>query len=106
MFFVYGAGGTGKTFLYKTIIAKLRSVGKVVLPVASAGIAALLLPGGRTAHSRFKLPLTLSDTSVCEISKGSTLATLIDKTDLIIWDKAPMAHRQAFETLDRTLRDL
>lgn len=34
------------------------------------------------------------------------LANLISKTDLIIWDEAPMAHRHAFETLDRTLRDL
>lgn len=106
LFFVYGAGGTGKTFLYRTIIAKLRSVGKVVIPVASAGIAALLLPGGRTAHSRFKLPVNLTDETVCEITAGSMLATLIAKTDLIIWDEAPMAHRQAFETLDRTLRDL
>ncbi|XP_013595152.1 PREDICTED: uncharacterized protein LOC106303427 [Brassica oleracea var. oleracea] len=106
MFFVYGAGGTGKTFLYRTIIAKLRSVGKVVIPVASAGIAALLLPGGRTAHSRFKLPVNLTDETVCEITAGSMLATLIAKTDLIIWDEAPMAHRQAFETLDRTLRNL
>ncbi|RID68698.1 hypothetical protein BRARA_C00841, partial [Brassica rapa] len=106
LFFVYGAGGTGKTFLYKTIIAKLRSVGKVVIPVASAGIAALLLPGGRTAHSRFNLPLTLTETTMCEIKYGSMLANLISKTDLIIWDEAPMAHRQAFETLDRTLRDL
>ncbi|CAN7077844.1 unnamed protein product, partial [Brassica oleracea var. botrytis] len=94
------------TFLYRTIIAKLRSVGKVVIPVASAGIAALLLPGGRTAHSRFKLPLKLSETSLYEIKYGSMLANLISKTDLIIWDEAPMAHRQTFETLDHTLRDL
>ncbi|XP_013745491.2 uncharacterized protein LOC106448109 [Brassica napus] len=106
LFFVYGAGGTGKTFLYRTIIAKLRSVGKVVIPVASAGIAALLLPGGRTAHSRFKLPINLTDQTVCEITPSSMLASLLSKADLIIWDEAPMAHRQAFETLDRTLRDL
>ncbi|KAF8049879.1 hypothetical protein N665_2102s0002 [Sinapis alba] len=106
LFFVYGAGGTGKTYLYRTLIAKLRSVGKVVIPVASSGIAALLLPGGRTAHSRFKLPLTLSDVSMCDIHRGSTVAALIAKSDLIIWDEAPMAHRQAFETLDRSLRDL
>lgn len=43
---------------------------------------------------------------MCEISAGSTLGTLLDKTVLIIWDEAPMAHRQAFETLDITLRDL
>ncbi|XP_013709088.1 ATP-dependent DNA helicase PIF7-like [Brassica napus] len=106
LFFVYGGGGTGKTFLYRTIIAKLRSVGKVVIPVASAGIAALLLPGGRTDHSRFKLPINLTDQTVCEITPSSMLASLLSKTDLIIWDEPPMAHRQAFETLDRTLRDL
>ncbi|CAN7050018.1 unnamed protein product [Brassica rapa subsp. trilocularis] len=106
LFFVYGAGGTGKTYLYRTIIAKLRSASKIVIPVATAGIAALLLPGGRTAHSRFKLPLNLDDRTMCNITRGSNLALLISKTDLIIWDEAPMAHRQAFETLDRSLRDL
>lgn len=106
LFFVYGPGGTGKTFLYKTIIAKLRSTEKVVIPVASAGIAALLLPGGRTAHSRFKIPLNINEGSMCDIKPGTILAGLISKADLIIWDEAPMAHRHTFEALDRTLRDL
>ncbi|XP_019058078.1 PREDICTED: uncharacterized protein LOC104814022 [Tarenaya hassleriana] len=106
LFFVYGAGGTGKTFLYKTIISKLRSEKKIVLPVASSGIAALLLPGGRTAHSRFKIPLNVHDTSTCDIKQGTMLAELLARTELIIWDEAPMAHRHTFETLDRTLKDL
>jgi Cdc6-like AAA superfamily ATPase len=37
VYFVYGHGGTGKTFLYRTIIAKLRSEKKIVLAVASSG---------------------------------------------------------------------
>ncbi|GKB16804.1 DNA helicase PIF1/RRM3 [Tanacetum coccineum] len=41
--FVYGPGGTGKTFLYKTIISRLRSELKIVLAVASSGIASLLI---------------------------------------------------------------
>ena len=48
LFFVYGHRGTGKTFLWHTIISKIRSEGKIVLAVASSGIASLLLPGGRT----------------------------------------------------------
>ncbi|GJY82215.1 putative PIF1 DNA helicase/replication protein A1-like protein [Tanacetum coccineum] len=52
MFFVYGYGGTGKTYLYKTMSAALRSKGDIVLNVVSSGIAALLLEGGRMAHSR------------------------------------------------------
>uniref|UniRef100_A0A0E0C530 ATP-dependent DNA helicase n=1 Tax=Oryza meridionalis TaxID=40149 RepID=A0A0E0C530_9ORYZ len=43
-FFVSGHGGTGKTFLWNTIIAKLRSQNKIVLAVASSGVASLLLP--------------------------------------------------------------
>ncbi|XP_020094143.1 uncharacterized protein LOC109714116 [Ananas comosus] len=60
VFFVYGHGGTGKTYLWQTIIAKLRSEAEIVLAVASSGIASLLLPGGRTAHSRFKIPIKLA----------------------------------------------
>lgn len=58
VFFFYGAGGTGKTFVYNTIINHLRSEKRIVIHVVSSGIAALLLPGGKTAHSRFKFLLT------------------------------------------------
>uniref|UniRef100_A0A6N2M9U0 ATP-dependent DNA helicase n=1 Tax=Salix viminalis TaxID=40686 RepID=A0A6N2M9U0_SALVM len=57
LIFVHGHGGTGKTFLWHTIISRIRSEGLIVLAVASSGIASLLLPGGCTAHSRFKIPL-------------------------------------------------
>ncbi|XP_056697484.1 uncharacterized protein [Spinacia oleracea] len=108
-FFVYGHGGTGKTFLYCTITAKLRADRKIVLNVASSGIAALLLPGGRTTHSRFEIPIEILENSTCNISRKSQLAELIRHTSLIIWDEAPMDHRfafEAFEALDRTLRDI
>ncbi|XP_074342601.1 uncharacterized protein LOC141680211 [Apium graveolens] len=55
VFFVYGSGGCGKTFLWNTICCKLCSVKKVILLIASSGIAATLLPEGRTTHSRMKL---------------------------------------------------
>nr|GEW85791.1 DNA helicase [Tanacetum cinerariifolium] len=48
LIFVYGHGGTGKTFLWKVLISVLRSQGKIVLAVASSGITSLLLPAGRT----------------------------------------------------------
>ncbi|OMO68755.1 DNA helicase PIF1, ATP-dependent [Corchorus capsularis] len=37
--------------------------------VASSGIASLLLPGGRTAHSRFRFPIDINERSVCDIIK-------------------------------------
>ncbi|CAL9219694.1 unnamed protein product, partial [Arabidopsis halleri] len=102
LFFLNGPGGTGKTYVYRTIISRLRSQRKIVLPVASSGIAAILLPNGRTAHSRFKIPIDLHQDSMCNISRGSMLSELLEKTDLIIWDEAPMCHRFAFEALDKS----
>ncbi|XP_025703556.1 uncharacterized protein [Arachis hypogaea] len=81
-FFIYGFGGTRKTFLYRTLSARLRSERKIVINVASSGIAALL------------------------VSKDSAKAELIRCANLIIWDEAPMTNRLAFEALDRTLRDI
>ncbi|XP_024046681.1 uncharacterized protein LOC18052859 [Citrus clementina] len=69
-------------------------------------IATLLLPNGRTAHSRFHIPLDVTAESTCEIRQGTLLAGLLMKTSLIIWDEAPMAHKFCFETLDKTLRDI
>ncbi|XP_026397273.1 ATP-dependent DNA helicase PIF6-like [Papaver somniferum] len=68
-----------------------------------AGIASLLLPGGRTAHSRFKIPLKPNETSSCNVIKQQELAMLLKKTDLIIWDEAPMVHRHAFEAVNKTM---
>jgi DNA replication protein DnaC len=69
LFFVYGSGGTGKTFVWITLLSCLRGQGKIVLAVASSGIASLLLPGGKTAHSRFKIPIDLHDESTCNITQ-------------------------------------
>ena len=105
-FFVSGYGGTGKTFLWSSIISYLRGKERIVLTVASSGVAALLLPGGRTAHSRFKIPISLDDTRTCDIKRSSKLAEMIESASLIIWDEALMMHRRCFEALDRSLRDI
>ncbi|XP_074356620.1 uncharacterized protein LOC141696369 [Apium graveolens] len=91
VFFVYGSGGCE---------------GKIVLHVASYGITVVLLPGGRTAYSRFHIPLKLYQDSTAGIRHGTDIAELIQQTDLIIWDEAPIQHRHAFESVDRSLRDI
>lgn len=105
-FFIYGPGGTGKTYLYKTLLAGVRSQGKIGVAVASSGIVALLLPGGRTAHSRFHIPININDESICEIKPRTQLAELIERSTLIIWDEAPMAHKNCFESVDHSFKDL
>ncbi|XP_057418906.1 uncharacterized protein LOC130713124 [Lotus japonicus] len=89
-FFLYGFGGTGKTFVWNTLSAALRSMSLIVLNVASSGIASLLLPGGRTAHSRFSIPISINEISTCNLRHGSPKAELLKKASLIIWDEARM----------------
>ncbi|XP_071688619.1 uncharacterized protein [Rutidosis leptorrhynchoides] len=88
LFFVYGYGGTGKMFVWKTLAAAIRSRGDIVINVALSGIAALLLTGGRTTHSRFAIPINVLEDSFCSIKKNSDLAALLNKAKLIIWDEA------------------
>jgi hypothetical protein len=104
-FFLSAAAGCGKTFVANTLCHHLRSQSKIVLCVASSGVASLLLIGGHTVHSRFKVPITLHEGSVCSISKNSDLAKLLKETSLIIQDEAPMQHRHVAEAVDKSVAD-
>ncbi|XP_002449443.2 uncharacterized protein LOC8071841 [Sorghum bicolor] len=106
VFFVDGPGGTGKTFLYKALLARVRSRGLIAIATATSGIAASILPGGRTAHSRFKIPIKIGDNSMCSFTKQSGTAELLRRASLIIWDEVAMTKRQCVETLDRSLQDI
>ncbi|XP_073151982.1 uncharacterized protein [Henckelia pumila] len=106
LFFIDGPGGTGKTFLYRSILAYLRKKGKILIAVATSGIAATLLPGGRTAHSRLKISLNPTAETLCNIEKQKDLANLIRRASGIVWDDAPMANRYAFESVNKTFQDI
>jgi hypothetical protein len=101
-----GPGGTGKTFLYRPLLAKVHSMGLIAAATATSGIAASIMPGGRIAHSRFKIPIKLGDNAVCNFCKQSRTTSLLCTTSLIIWDEVAMTKRQAVETLDRFLQDI
>ncbi len=83
-----------------------RSNHQNAIACASSGIAAILLSGGTTAHSRFKIPIKIHEDSVCGISMQSNEAENIRNCKLFIWDEAPMMHRHCFEAVDRLLRDI
>ncbi|XP_050908864.1 uncharacterized protein LOC127122598 [Lathyrus oleraceus] len=85
VFFLYGYGGTCKTFMWNTLDAELRSKRKIVLLVASTEIA---------------------KSSICNIDKKDELVELLKLTYLIIWDEAPMANKFFFEVLGKSLKDI
>ncbi|XP_070052633.1 uncharacterized protein [Nicotiana tomentosiformis] len=67
-FFIDGPGGTGKTFLYRALLATVQSKGFVVLATTTSGVAASILPRGRTTHSRFEFPIDIDEHFSCNIS--------------------------------------
>ena len=88
--------------LYRALLAKVRSTDRIAVATATSGIAASIMPGGRAAHSRFKIPLKLQDNSFCNFTKQSGTIALLREASLIIWDEVAMTRRQAVETLDRS----
>jgi hypothetical protein len=113
-FFLDGPGGSGKTFTYAALLATVRArrnasgkfAGAIAIATASSGIAPTLLPGGRTAHSTFTIPLILDQRVPCFMSKHSARASLLKEARLIVWDECSMIHRHAFEAIDHLLRDI
>ncbi|GKD13128.1 ATP-dependent DNA helicase PIF1-like protein, partial [Tanacetum coccineum] len=59
---------------------------EVFAPVArieAIRIASLLLPAGRTAHSRFIIPFELLENRTCSIKQNTHLAELMQEVELI-----------------------
>ena len=101
--------GTGKTFRECTITAHLRSQGKLLLcAAASTGIAALILPGGHTAHLTFQMPFgdDAVDRSVSNVEAESDHADVLRHASLIFWEEVVMSSEFAPEALKLTLEDL
>jgi hypothetical protein len=92
VFFLDGLGGSGKTFIYNVLLASVQRDGHVAIGFASFGIIALLLEGGRTSHSVFKIPIAIGRDSVCSIPMQNDSAQLLQEAKLIVWDEALAQH--------------
>ena len=106
VFFVDGPCGIRKTYLYLALLATTKSRGMIAIATTTSGVAYSIMPGGRTSHSRFKIPINANESSFCNINKQIGIAELLRKAKLIIWDEAPMAKRWAIEAFDRSLKDI
>lgn len=105
-FFIDGPGGSGKTYLYETLIKYMRGKLFEVYPLATTGIAATLLPGGNTVHSGFKLPLNMDETATCNLTSRMALFETIKNSKLIIIDEISMLSKYALKAIDRLLKEM
>jgi hypothetical protein len=106
VFFLDRPGGFGKTFVYSVLLAAVRCEGNVAIAMASFGIAALLLDGGRTSHSAFRIPIDVDRDSICSIIANFDTTKVIRVARFIVWDEAPAQHRHCAEAVDCTFRDI
>lgn len=106
--FVYlnGAGGTGKTYVYKTICLYMQLRKKLFRSTAFTGIAAILLPEGMTVHKAFALPVPLLPDSTSNLKYQSNESNYLRNVSVIIVDKAPMLPKYALEIMDSTLQKI
>jgi len=84
----------------------MRSMNLIAVATTTSSIVASIMPGGRTAHSRFKILIKLDNNTMCSFTKQSGTTELLRRIALVIWDEVAMTKRQAVETLDRTLQDI
>ncbi|KAG7968462.1 hypothetical protein I3843_08G156400 [Carya illinoinensis] len=94
VFFIDGPRGTGKTFLYKALLAKIRSEHFIALATASSGVVASILPSDAKKNT------------ICSVSKQGGFARLLHLSRLIVWDEAPMSRTESIEAFDKMLRDI
>ena len=105
-YFIDAPGGTGKTFVFNTLIAKALALDHKVSSCAWTGIAGNLLRFGRTVHSLFKLPVPILETSTCNITPSSKQAAFIRSLSVIFIDEASMIPKHALSAIDLMLRDI
>ncbi|XP_058810204.1 ATP-dependent DNA helicase pif1-like [Phymastichus coffea] len=74
--------------------------------MAYTGIAATLLPNGKTVHKIFGLPVPMFNDSTSNIKVQSKEAEKLKKTTVFIWDEAPMAPRYALDIATKVLKDI
>ena len=86
-FILHSGGGCEKTYLAKLISAGVFAGDKIVLGVASTGLAAFLLLSSWTTHLHFKIPIPCHEQRTCSIKKNDTTHQLLKKTSPIIWDE-------------------
>ena len=108
LFFIDGAAGTGKTHLYNFLFHFLKSQNIDVIACAYTGIAATLLPEGRTLHSAFKIPFnpTREKRSNITSTSHSEQYRMITHLQVLIIDEASMVSNDLLDCLNKSLKEI
>ena len=99
--FITGPGGTGKSFLLRTILLFFESAAKIVEVLATSGNAAKLI-GGQTIHSFFKMSTMLET----HFNYRDQTWSGISSTDVIIIDEVSMMSAELLEKIDLICREV
>ncbi|GFY42415.1 ATP-dependent DNA helicase [Trichonephila inaurata madagascariensis] len=62
--------------------------------------------GGRTEHSRFKLPVPILDNSSCGVRHNTKEKQSLKAVNIIIWDECTMILHHALSAVDRLFREI
>ena len=99
--------GTGKTTLTQLILKKIRSKNEIAVATATSGIASTLLTGGRTVHTKVKVPIQLEfGVSKCAIRENSPVVEMIRRMKFMVIDEVTMGDKALFDTIDRTFKEI
>ena len=98
-FFLNGCAGSGKTYVVKHLIAKLRTLGFRVLSAAYSGIAATLIPGAVTAHRLFGLPID-DEQFGSTIGENTFAYKLLQRGTGFIIDECSMLHSRHLDGIN------
>ncbi|WP_285011282.1 ATP-dependent DNA helicase [Pedobacter faecalis] len=100
--FLTGKAGTGKSFVVKEAMSRLRQKGKNVVALAPTGLAANNI-GGQTLHSMFALdPFGVLTFQTCRWFK-SEKRRLIAKIDVIFIDEVSMLRPDVLDAVNWTM---
>lgn len=100
--FVDDPDRTGKIFPFDSLLDYIRRSNYTTILFASNCAAVLLLKGGITAHSMFKI----SPATICNVTPRSSIETLLEKATLHVWKACSMISKYRFESFDCTFCDI
>ncbi|XP_008202049.2 uncharacterized protein LOC103315369 [Nasonia vitripennis] len=100
----YGQLNTEQKEIVDTVLHAVDINNHEIYTMAFTGIAATLLPHGKTVHQTFGLPVPMYHDSSSSIKAQTKEGQILKEADVFIWDEAPMAPRYALEIANRTLQ--